>query len=171
MFSNFRHAFRQLIKSPGFTATAVLTLALGIGVNTSMFSVVSTFLLQPAPYPQAERLVRVFRSSPQSATWPHSATDIDDVRTQSSTLASLVAFHWWTFSLSELGRPAESLQGLVASADLFATLGVQPALGRAFTPGEQVPGHDQVVVITDALWRSRFNADPGISAAPSAWMA
>ncbi|HEY0946590.1 MAG TPA: ABC transporter permease [Opitutaceae bacterium] len=157
-----RFAFRSLLKSPGFTITALVTLALGIGVNTAMFSVVNVFLLQPAPYPQPDRLVRVFRTSPQSKTWPHSAPDLDDARAQGRVFDSLTAFQWWAFSLSEAGQPAERLRGVLASADLFATLGVQPALGRAFTAEEQQPGRDQVVILTDALWRSRYGADPNI---------
>ncbi len=162
MFTGLRHTLRGLAKTPGFTAIALLTLALGIGVNTAMFSVVRTFLLQPAPYPEADRLVRVYRTSPQSKTWPHSAPDLDDLRAQSHVFASLSAFQWWTFSLSQPGQPAERLQGIVASADFFATVGVQPALGRAFTAAETQVGRDQVVVLTDALWRSRFGADPSI---------
>jgi len=162
MLADFRYAFRSLAKSPGFTTIALLTLALGMGVNTAMFSVIRAFLLQPAPYPHADRLVRVFRTSPQSKTWPHSAPDLGDVRGQNRVLDSLAAFQWWTFSLSQPGQPAERLKGIVASADFFVTLGVQPALGRAFTAAEQQPGRDQVVVLTDALWRSRFAADPAI---------
>ncbi|HVU22549.1 MAG TPA: ABC transporter permease [Opitutus sp.] len=153
---------RSLLKSPGFAAIALLTLALGIGVNTAMFSVVSAFLLQPAPYPHADQLVRVYRTSPQSQTWPHSVPDLDDLRAQSHVLAGLAAFQWWSFSLASPGQPAKRLQGLVASADFFQVIGVQPALGRAFTKEEQVPGRDQVVVLTDAIWRSRYAADPGI---------
>jgi predicted permease len=153
---------RALLKSPGFTAIALVTLALGIGVNTAMFSVVSAFLLQPAPYPNADRLIRVFRTSPQSKTWPHSAPDIDDTRVQSHAFESIAAFQWWSFSMSQPGQPAERLNGVVASADLFRTLGMQPVLGRAFTAEEQVVGRDQVMVITDAMWRSRFGADPSI---------
>ena len=162
MLSDLKFTFRQLVKAPAFTAIALLTLALGIGVNTAMFSVVNTLLLQPAPYPHADRLVRVFRTAPQSKTWPHSAPDLDDQRAQNHVFDSLAAFQWTAFSLAQSGQPAERLQGLAASADLFATLGVQPALGRAFTSDEQQPGRDQVVVLTDALWRSRFAADPAI---------
>jgi len=162
MFAALKFALRSLAKSPGYTAIALLTLALGIGVNTAMFSVVRAFLLQPAPYPDSERLVRVYRTSPQSKTWPHSAPDLDDLRAQNRSFAAFAAFQWWSFSLAEPGQPAERMQGMVASADLFAALGVQPALGRAFTREEQQPGRDQVVILTDSLWRSRFAADPGI---------
>ncbi len=157
-----RYALRSLLKSPGFTGIALVTLALGIGVNTAMFSVVRAFLLQPAPYPDAGRLVRVYRTSPQSKTWPHSTQDLADLRTQNHVLDSLAAFQWWDFSLSAPGQPPERLQGILASADLLTTLGVLPALGRNFTAEEQQPGRDQVVILTDALWRSRFAADPTI---------
>jgi predicted permease len=155
-------ALRSLAKSPGFTAVALLTLALGIGVNTAMFSIVNAFLLRPAPYLNADRLVRVFRTSPQSKTWPHSTPDLDDVRAQNHVLDSLAAFQWWTFSLSAPGQPAERLRGIVVSAEFFGALGVQPALGRIFTAEEQQLGRDQVIVLTDALWRGRFAADPEI---------
>ena len=162
MSSGLRYTFRALAKTPGFTAIALLTLALGIGVNTAMYSVVRAFLLAPAPYPEADRLVRVYRTSPQSKTWPHSAPDLEDLRKQNRSFASLAAFQWWSFSLSQPGQPPERLHGIVASADFFATIGMQPALGRAFTADEQQPGRDQVVVLTDSLWRARFGADPSI---------
>jgi putative ABC transport system permease protein len=157
-----RFALRSLLKSPGFTGIALVTLALGIGVNTAMFSVVRAFLLQPAPYPDAGRLMRVYRTSPQSKTWPHSSQDLADLRAQNHVLASLAAFQWWDFSLAAPGQPPERLQGILASADLLTTLGVQPALGRNFTAAEQQPGRDQVVILTDTLWRSRFAADSRI---------
>ena len=155
-------ALRSLAKSPGFTAVALLTLALGIGVNTAMFSVVNTLLLRRAPYPNADRLVRVYRTTPQLKTSSHSTPDFDDLRAQNHVFDAIAAFQWWSFSLSQPGQPAQLLRGMVVSADFFPTLGVQPALGRAFTADEQQPGRDRVVVLTDALWRSRFGADPGI---------
>ncbi len=162
MLTELKLAGRSLWKTPGFTAIALLTLALGIGVNTSMFSVISTLLLQPAPYPDSGRLVRVYRTSPQSKTWPHSAPDLQDLREQNHTLDSLTAFQWWAFSFSEPGQPAERLRGVLASADFFPTLSVQPALGRAFTKEETQPGRDQVVVLTHALWQRQFGGDPQI---------
>ncbi len=157
-----RHALRSLAKSPGFTAIALLTLALGLGVNTAMFGFIKAFLLNPAPYPQADRLVRVFRTAPQSKTWPHSEPDLRDLRAGSRSFASLAAFQWWTFSIAAPGQPAERLRGVLASPEFFATLGLQPSLGRAFTAEETQPGRDQVVVLTDSCWRARFNADPAV---------
>jgi predicted permease len=153
---------RSLAKSPGFTAIALATLALGIGVNTAMFSVINTLMLSPAPYAHADRLVRIYRTSPQSQTWPHSMPDLDDLRRDDHSFESITAFQWWQFSLAQPGQPAQLLDGILATADLFSVLGVQPALGRAFTAAEEQPGRDEVVVLTDALWRSEFAAAPGI---------
>ena len=162
MFSSLKFVLRSLRKSPGFTGIALLTLALGIGVNTAMFGLVNALLLRPAPYPDAERLVAVFRTGPQSKSWPLSEPDLRDERAQVKSLKSLAAFQWWSFSLAEPGQPAEQLQGLFASAALFSTLGVQPSLGRSFTVEEEADGRDRVVVLTDSFWRARYGADPAI---------
>jgi predicted permease len=162
MLSDLRHAARSLLKSRGFLAVALLTLALGIGVNTAMFSLVNTLLFKAAPFPEATRLVRIFRTSPQSQTWPHSAADLSDLRRDNKSLEKLTMFSWATFSFAEPGQPAERVPGLSVDADFFPTLRVQPALGRSFTPEEMLPGHDQVIVLSHALWERRFNADPAI---------
>src|SRR5688572_23517780 len=100
-------ALRRLLKAPGFTIIAVVTLALGLGVNTAMFSVVNTLLLKPAPYPDAERVVRVFRSAAQAQDWPMSLPDLRDAAAQSTVFAAFAPFQWWSFSLAERGQPAE----------------------------------------------------------------
>ncbi|MEJ1971227.1 MAG: ABC transporter permease [Lacunisphaera sp.] len=162
MIADLRHALRTLAQSPGFTAVALLTLALGIGVNTAMFTVVNTLLFQPAPYPESSQLVRVYRTNAQGEGWPHSLPDLRDLGTQGQTFASVTPYQWWSFSLTEPGQPAELLNGVVAGANLFQTLGLQPSLGRGFTPGEQQAGRDNVAVLSDACWRRKFAADPGI---------
>ncbi len=162
MFSDLRIASRSLLKTPGFTAVALLTLALGIGVNTAMFTVVNTLLFQPAPYPDAEQVVRVHSTNAQGDAWPHSLPDLRDLGLQGESFASVTPYQWWTFSLAEPGQPAEVLNGVVAAANLFATLGLQPALGRAFTAEEQQAGRDTVAVLSDSFWRRKFNADPTI---------
>ena len=162
MLSELRLAVRSLLKTPGFTLVALLTLALGIGVNTAMFTVVNTLLFQPAPYPESAQLVRVYRTNTQGEGWPHSLPDLRDLGTQGRTFASVTPYQWWSFSLAEAGQPAELLNGVVAGANLFQTLGLQPALGRGFTPEEQQAGRDTVVVLSDACWRRKFGADPGI---------
>src|SRR6266581_4145426 len=106
----------KLLKNPGFTAVAVLTLALGIGANTAMFSVLNVLLLRALPYPNSERLVRVFRTSPQSQTWPHSVANFFDHREQNSVFERMAAFSWWSFNLAEPGAPAERLRGIIATA-------------------------------------------------------
>ena len=162
MLSDLRNALRSLFKSPGFTIVALLTLALGIGVNTAMFSLVNTLLFKAAPYPDATRLVRIFRTAPQSQTWPHSAADLVEMRAQATSLEKMTTFTWASFSFAEPGQPAERIPGLSVGADFFATLGVQPALGRGFTAEELVPGHEQVIVLSHLLWERRFNADRSI---------
>ncbi len=157
-----RLALRRLLQSPGYTLVALLTLALGIGVNTAMFGIVNTLLLRPGPYPEAGRLVRLFRTSPQSRSWPHSLPNLRDEQAQADVFSSLAAFQWWAFSLAEPGQPAERLSGVVAGADLFATLGTPPLLGRTFTPDEQQPGRDRVAVLSHDCWRQRFAGDPHI---------
>jgi len=162
MLSDLRHAARSLLKTPGFTVIALLTLALGIGVNTAMFTVVNTLLFQPAPYPDSAQLVRVYRTNSQGEGWPHSLPDLRDLGTQGRNFASVTPYQWWSFSLAEPGQPAELLSGVVAGANLFQTLGVQPALGRGFSPEEQQAGRDNVAVLSDACWRRKFGADPAI---------
>jgi len=162
MLSELRFALRSLVKTPGFTLVALLTLTLGIGVNTAMFTVVNTLLFQPAPYPDSAQLVRVYRTSAQGEGWPHSLPDLRDLGAQNRNFISVTPYQWWSFSFAEPGQPAELLNGVVAGANLFQTLGLQPALGRGFTPEEQQPGRDNVVVLSDACWRRKFAADPGI---------
>lgn len=162
MLSDLRHALRSLLKSPGFTTVALLTLTLGIGVNTAMFTFANTLLFQAAPYPESGQLVRVYRTNAQGDAWPHSLPDLRDLGEQGKSFASVTPYQWWTFSLAEPGQPAEVLNGVVAGANLFTTLGLEPALGRAFTAEEQQAGRDTVAVLSDAFWRRKFGADPGI---------
>jgi putative ABC transport system permease protein len=162
LWYDLRYGMRVLLKHRGFTLVAVLTLAFGIGVNTAMFSAVNTLLLQPPPYPDANRLVRVYRTSPESQGWPHSLPDFNDIVAQSSEFESLAAYSWWTCSFTEPGQPAEGIPGAAASASIFATLGAQLTLGRGFTAEEQQPGRDRVVVLGHRFWQRRFAGDPGI---------
>ncbi len=157
-----RLALRSLRRSPLFTLAALLTLTLGLGVNTAMFGLVDALLLRPAPYPDADRLVRIYRTAPESATLPHSLPNYRDTRTAAGTFAALTAYQAWTYSLAAPGEPAEPLSGVTATADLFATLGMQPVLGRGFTAEEQRPGQDRVVVLSDDFWRRRYGADPQV---------
>jgi putative ABC transport system permease protein len=159
---DLRYSLRMLLKHKGFTVVAALTLALGIGVNTAMFSVLNTFLFRSLPYPQSERLVRVFRTSPHSQNWPHSAANFFDQHDQNTVFDKMAAYNFVSRNLTEDGHTAERLLSLAATADFFPTLGVAPARGRVFKPEEFEPGADNVIVLTDRFWTRRFGSDPNI---------
>ncbi|MEO5957742.1 MAG: ABC transporter permease, partial [Opitutaceae bacterium] len=160
--SDLRHALRQLAKSPGFTAIALLTLALGIGVNTSMFSVLRTLVLRTLPYIDAERLVRVYRTGPSFNASPHSLANALDLRAQNSVFDHLTILEWAGFSLTTDDRPPEWLRTLRTTGDFFPLLGRAPVLGRVFTAAENEPGRDNVIVLSHPYWVGRFGADPEI---------
>jgi len=160
--NDLKFAFRQLLKNPGFTAVAVLTLALGIGVNTSMFSGLHTLLMPDQPYPDADRLVRVFRTSPHSQRWPHSPANFLDVRGQNSVFTHMAATTSRSVNLSEAGQPAERLRAVLATADLIPMLGIPAKLGRAFSTEDDQAGGNKVVLLNHAFWLRRYFADPGI---------
>jgi predicted permease len=155
---DIRYALRQLNRSRGFALVAILTLALGIGANTAIFSVVDSILLEPLPYPHQEQLVDI--GSANVTTYPKGW-----VRTwqqRATTLASVSAFTADTeFNLTGIGSSARAF-GSTVSANLFTTLGVQPALGRFFLPSDEIAGQDQVIVLSNGFWRQHFNADPAI---------
>jgi len=162
MFQDVRYGVRMLLKAPNYTLIAVLTLALGIGANTAMFSVLNTYLFRALPYPNSEGLVRVFRTSIHSQSWPHSPGNFFDFREKNSVFEKMVAYNGISPNLADPGEPAERLSGLAASADFFPALGVQPAMGRVFTPEEHETGADRVVVLSDRFWMKRFGGDPNI---------
>ena len=157
-----RYSFRMLLKHKGFTVVAVLTLALGIGINTAMFSVLNTFLFRSLPYPESDRLIRVFRTSPHSQSWPFSNANFFDQHDQNSVFEKMAAYPFASRNLTEEGHTAERLMGLAATADFFPMLGVAPAQGRVFKPEEFEAGADNVVVLSDRFWTRRFGADPSI---------
>jgi putative ABC transport system permease protein len=160
--STLRYALRQLAAAPGFAAIAVITLALGIGLNTAMFSVLNTFLLRPLPYPDADRLFRLDRTSTQQQDMPIAAPNYFEIERHSAAVAELAPFLDWGFILAEGGRPAEFHGALRVSARFLDVLGIHPALGRTFRPEEDAPGRNHVIIISDRFWRSRFDADPHI---------
>ncbi len=157
-----RYSLRLLLKHKGFAVVAVLTLALGIGINTAMFSVLNTFLFRALPYPDSERIIRVWRTSPHSQTWPHSAGNFFDQRDQNTVFEKMAAYNFASRNLTEHGQTAERLLSLAATADFFPLMGVAPAHGRVFRPEEFEPGADNVVVLTDRFWTRRFGGDPNI---------
>jgi len=140
----------------------VLTLALGIGVNTAMFSVLNTFLFRALPYPESDRLVRVFRTSPHSQSWPFSAANFFDQHAQNTVFEKMAAYNYTSRNLTEQGQTAERISGLAATADFFPMMGVAPAAGRVFKPEEFEPGADNVIILTDRFWARRFGSDPSV---------
>jgi len=157
-----RYSLRMLLKHKGFTVVSALTLALGIGINTAMFSVLNTFLFGSLPYPQSERLIRVWRVSPHSQSWPFSAGNFFDQHDQNTVFEKMAAYNFVSRNLTEQGQTAERLLSLAATADFFPLLGVAPAHGRVFKPEEFEPGADNVVVLSDLLWTRRFGSDPNV---------
>lgn len=160
--NDLQYALRQLLKNPGFTAVAVLTLGLGIGVNTSMFSGLHSLLMPHQPYPESDRLVRVFRTSPHSQRWPHSPANFLDLRERNAVFTHMAAITSPPANLSEPGQPAERVRAALVSSDLIPMLGIAPKFGRAFLPEEYRPGRSDVVLLNHAFWLRRFNADPGL---------
>ncbi len=162
MLQDLRYAARGLRKSPGFTSVAVLTLALGVGASTAIFSVVNTVMLQPLPFADAGRLVRVWESNVERG-WPTFATshpNFLDWRSQARTFESLAALTSAGFTWSARGE-AEIVLGLRVTATFLPTLKVAPVLGRNFLEEEDRPGgNTRVVLISDGFWRRAFGADP-----------
>lgn len=157
-----KFALRSLAKSRGFTAVALLTLALGIGLNTSMFSVLNTLLLHTPPYPEPERLVRVFRTGPTFQFGPHAPANFLDYRAQAKSFQYLDVYSRGSANFSAAGQPAEQLPCLYVTGTFFAQFGMAPALGRFISPEDDREGHGNVAVLSDATWRQRFGADPDI---------
>jgi predicted permease len=162
LWQDLRFGLRMLVKNPGFAAIAALTLALGIGANTAMFSVLNTYLFRALPYTDSDRLVRVFRTSPHSQSWPHSPGNFFAHNEQNTVFDYMAAYNFIRPNLADPGEPAERLQGIAATFDFFNALGVQPSLGRAFTPEEHEASADRVAVLSDRFWVSRFGGDPSV---------
>ena len=164
LWHDARYGARMLRKSPGFTLTAVLTLGLGIGATTAVYSVSDALLWKPVPLPHMETLVSVAQRIPGEPNhWNSmSPADLDDIRHDGTTLESMAAYQQGMANIVGAGgEPERAFQGLVA-ANFFEVMGVQPAMGRGFQPGEDQPGREREVILSDKLWRNKFGADPSI---------
>ena len=157
-----KHALRSLAKSPGFTAVALITLALGIGVNTTSFSVLNALLLHEPPYAEPDSLVRLLRLSPRGLGGAHPAANFLDYRAQNDVFEQMAAVSPASFNFGEPGQPADRLPGLLVTADFLPLLGVTPLLGRTFTAEEEKFGNNAVTILTYSTWAQRFGADPAI---------
>src|SRR5271166_2135575 len=163
LLQDFRYALRQLRRSPGFTAIAVVTLALGIGANTAIFSAVHAVLLKPLPYSDADRLVVVWEQNPHRGWFENivSAANYLDWRQQNHVFSGLAAFDDISFTLVGSGTPQEIPAQRVTSS-LFSVLGVQPLRGRVFLPEEDKPGSSPVAVLSYGLWQQHYGGDPAL---------
>jgi putative ABC transport system permease protein len=160
MLQTFRLAARKLARAPGFAFTAVVILALGIGANSAIFSVLYSVVLRPLPFPDPDRLVIVYENDRIRGTQREAASipDYIDIVKQATVFSELAARQSNNIALS-IGEEAVRLAGARVTSNYFRTLGVEPALGRGFTSEETSPGRDRVVVLSDALWRERFGGD------------
>ena len=162
--NDLRYAFRQLLKSPAFTLVALATLALGIGANSAIFSVIDTVLLRSLPFPQADRLTMIWESAPQhpgDERQVHSYPDYLDLRAQNHTFAAMAAYSdasviWGT------GEESEDVPGLAVTSDIFSVLGTPPLFGRGFSRADEKPEAERVVVLSYSFWQRRFAADPHV---------
>src|SRR5271163_2225632 len=164
MLHDLRFGWRMLWKSPGFSALALITLALGIGANTSMFSVVNSVLLRPLPYEKPERIVQIIDTIPSSGAFITSSfPKFNFLRENARSFQAIAAHSGGRFQIS--GAPPSmpvEVQGARVSADFFQVFGVRPMAGRTFVSGEDRPGAKPVAVLSHALWQSRFASDPGV---------
>jgi putative ABC transport system permease protein len=160
LVQDFRYGIRILLKNPGFTVVAVLTLALGIGANTAIFSVVNTVLLRPLPYPHADRIVVVGQEW-MGGAGDFSPADFLDVQSQNHTFEHLAATREWNFNLSAGDRP-ERIIGDAVSTNLFSLLGVEPVLGRGFVPEDGGHRTNRVVVLSYGLWQRHFGGNASV---------
>lgn len=159
MWKDIRYGLRSLIKHPTFTLVCILTLALGIGANTAIFTVVNAVVLRPLPFQDAERLAMVWTTKDTNQEQPLSFSDYNDLRTQTKTFSAVgAASPLWNYTLTGSGEP-EPLQGMYVSANLFELLRVAPARGRNFTGDEDRVGGTPVAIISHGLWERRFGAD------------
>ncbi|MGD0010715.1 MAG: ABC transporter permease [Terriglobia bacterium] len=161
LIQDLRYGLRMLAKNPGFTAVALLTLALGIGANTAIFSVVNGVLLRPLPYPEPGRLMLVYERSREFGHLSVAYPNFLDWRRENHSFTDIAAFRGDDFNFTGSGQP-EHLGGEFVSASLLPVLGVNPMLGRNFLPQEDRQGAGGVVILTYGLWKSRFGADPNI---------
>jgi putative ABC transport system permease protein len=164
LYQDFKYGLRLMLRKPGFTVIAVFTLALGIGANTAIFSIVNAVLLRQLPYPQAGRLVMLWSTMKAQgvANSGSSMPDYREWRDQNHVFDGLGAFYYGDFNLSGARQEPERVQGARVTANLFQVLGVSPAMGRGFLSEEEQFGNHRVVLLSYELWQRRYGADPGI---------
>lgn len=161
LMSDARYGVRMMARSPGFTIVAILTLALGIGANTAIFSVVNGVLLNPLPFPQPDQLVTLSESKPNFATGSISYLNFRDWQRSSHTFSSMAISREISFSLTGAGE-AEQLKAELLSSDYFSLLGVKPVIGRMFAPGEDEVGAAPIAMMSEGLWKRKYGSSPDV---------
>ncbi|MGH9906983.1 MAG: ABC transporter permease, partial [Pyrinomonadaceae bacterium] len=161
--NDISYAIRSLLKRPAFLGIAVITLALGIGGTTAIFSAVHSLLLKPLDFSNLERVVAVWENRPSKGVERNEASMANylDWRDQNQSFEQMGLIRWWSANLTGIDTP-ERIQGFLVSANMLEVTGVNPALGRGFAADEDQPGKDPVVVLSHGLWQRRFGSDPNI---------
>src|SRR5689334_13395890 len=160
---DIRYALRNLLRRPTFTLIAVVTLALGIGANTAIFSAINALLLKPLPFPQLDRVVAIWDKMPSRGVKHNEVAfgNYFDWQSQTQSFEQLALYRWWNANLTGSDSP-ERIQGFLVTANFLDATGMKPIMGRTFLPEENQPGKDQVAVLTYSLWQRRFGGDPNI---------
>jgi hypothetical protein len=161
LWQDLRYAKRMMRRNPGFAVLVTLVLALGLGTNTAIYSLVDAVLVRPLPYRAPAGLVLVARTDRDQTGHAFSMALLDAVRQRASAIQSLAGFQYESFNLTHAAEP-ERLSGMVVTANLFSTLGVEAQLGRTFVLGEDQPGRPRLVILSHGLWTRRFASDPQI---------
>ena len=161
LFQDLRYGLRMALKSPAFTAVAVINLALGIGANTAVFSIVNGVLLNPLPFPQADQLVALGENEANFENGSISYPNFRDWQKDNRSFSSMAVSRVFSFNLIGAGEP-EQIDGDLVSSDFFSILGVKPVRGRLFIAGEDEVGAAPVALIGEDLWRRKFNSSPDI---------
>ncbi|MGH9752320.1 MAG: ADOP family duplicated permease [Blastocatellia bacterium] len=161
LWQDLRYGARMLLKNPGFTLVAVITLALGIGANTAIFSVINRVLLRPLPYREPERLTILSQKTPQGQQVGFSIPDLFDFKEQNQSFTQCGGFYWEPINFGS-ERGTEQLLASYVTVDFFAALGEGPSRGRGFLPADDYPGASQIAIISNRLWQERLGGDPGV---------
>src|SRR5262245_744379 len=162
LLHDLRYAARTLVKAPLFAVVIVLTMALSIGATSAIFSVIDGVLLRPLPYPEPDRIVRVFLRNASFPKFPVNHWDFRDFRERNRSFDSLALYTRSDLQLSGVGAPPVKLSGFRVSAGFFRVLGLAPARGREFESKDELPGNGRIAVISDRVWRNQFGASPDI---------
>ena len=161
LLQDLTYGFRTMMRSPGFSTVAILTLALGIAANTTMFSIVNGVLLNPLPFPNSNRIVLMFQDKSNFPKGSISYPNFQDWQRENRSFESMAAYRWSDGSITGVGEP-ESVKAQRVTSSFFPILGVNPVMGRIFTADEDRPGSEPVVLISEGLWKRKFNADPKV---------